>query len=166
MNLRNYGRAVMLASWAAARTAGACFALYFVVMILFTPFHYVGKSTSADTASHLFGGLALLTSGLFWFAMVTPVAFAVAVPTSVVVGSTAHLLLRNSTWHTPVAFSLGGYGVGVLVWTPLVVGAPPDNMMFGHWLSAALIGGPAGVAGGYVFQYEVKRRRGGSLACA
>jgi hypothetical protein len=102
--------------------------------------------------------LNILLSAAFWVCFVSVFGLAVTFPAALFAGGFSHFLSRQTGLTCPAHLALGGFAVGALIWLFLIQAAPREVVIFGAWLSAVAIGGPAGAVGGSVFARRMRTR--------
>jgi len=153
--LQTIVRAILQTAWAASKVGAISMATFFTIGGL-------GYGAYAAATGHMHvlelllvpvGGAALLVLSLLF-------SFLITVPVSLIVATCAYPFLRWLQGVDRNAFGIAGFLVGSLVWLCWRgLGADPDNLFFGSWISVFVIGGLAGYAGGLAFARNLPRRR-------
>lgn len=131
--------AVLRAAIAGAFAAGVLFAIWFVAVISHGP--YASFREAFDIAA----GAAI------WVVVCTIVGPAITLPATAISALVGGAILRVTGWSAALPFQIGGFLVGTFVWWfSFNRGAPDQAVMFSSLLSAAFVGGFAGLIAGRV----------------
>jgi hypothetical protein len=143
---------MLLAAWSASKVGALSLTIFFATVNLAFGIYEIaeGHMKIAELIGLVIGGAAV-----FVFSMLF--SFAITIPISLAIATCAYPFLRTIRVASQRAFGFVGFLVGTSVWLALWWSVPTGNLYFGSWISAFVVGGVSGCAGGIAFARQFNR---------
>jgi hypothetical protein len=157
-NAATVARAALHAAWAALEIGAVAFASMFAIQNLAFGAYLIATGQVKFILELLQIIVGAVVGGAFQFVVLLAFSLVITLPVTSVVALCAFPFLPTLQAAGRGVFGVVGFLVGALVWAGLWWKAPPDNIVFGSWMSWFIIGGLAGCAGGLAFARRLQQR--------
>jgi hypothetical protein len=150
-SLKSTLAAALRAAWVASIVGAVAVATLLTIAKYVQESHYYASGGSGHVEDLRMLPMAVV--GVLVLALILSVF--ITVPVSLVAATFAYPILRRRPAISRHAFGVCGFLVGLLVWLAIWTARPPDDPIWGSWLSVFVVGGLAGCAGGLAFGQQL-----------